>query len=45
MMKDLPVLQKTPFTDQVSIVEVFTAMSVWMGIKKVIDRINANAAA
>ena len=45
MMKDLSVLQETPFTDQGSIVEVFTDLSVWMGIKKVIDRINANAAA
>ncbi len=45
MMKDLSVLQETPFTDRGSIVEVFTDLSVWMGIKKVIDRINANAAA
>ena len=45
MMKDLSVLQETPFTDQGSIVEVFTDLSVWMGIKRVIDQINANAAA
>lgn len=43
MMKDLSVLQETPFTDHGSIVEVFTDLSVWMGIKKVIDAINANA--
>lgn len=28
-----------------SIVDIFTDMSVWMGIKSVIDKINANAVA
>ena len=45
MMKDLSVLQEAPFTDNGSIVEVFTDISVWFGIKNVIDTINANAAA
>ena len=45
MMKDLSVLQDTPFTDQGSMVEIFTDLSVWMGIKRVIDQINANAIA
>ena len=45
MMKDLTVLQDSPFTDQGSIVEIFTDLSVWMGIRKVIDQVNANAAA
>lgn len=45
MMKDLSVLQEAPFTDQGSVVEIFTDLSVWMGIKRVIDSINANAAA
>ena len=45
MMKDLSVLQETPFTDQGSIVEVFTDLSVWAGIRQVIDRVNANAVA
>ncbi len=45
MMKDMSVLQESPFTDKGSIVEIFSDMSVWMGIKSVIDRINANAAA
>jgi len=45
LMKDLSVLQDAPFTDNGSVVEVFTDLSVWMQIKKVIDRINANAAA
>lgn len=45
MLKDLSVLQESPFTDQGSIVDIFTDQSVWMGIRGVIDRINANAAA
>ena len=45
MMKDLSVLQESPFTDQGSVVEIFTDLTVWMGIRKVIDTINANAAA
>ncbi len=43
MMKDLSVLQEAPFTDRGSIVEVFTDISVWMGIKKIIDQVNSNA--
>ncbi len=45
MMKDLSVLQESPFTDQGSVVEIFTDMTVWMGIRKVIDSINENALA
>lgn len=45
VMKDLSVLQEAPFTDQGSIVEVFTDMSVWMGIRKVIEQVNLNAVA
>lgn len=45
LMKDLSVLQESPFTDQGSIVEIFTDLTVWMGIRKVIETINANAAA
>ena len=45
LMKDLSVLQDAPFTDNGSIVEVFTDLSVWLGIKCIIDRINANAVA
>lgn len=44
IMKDLSVLQESPFTDKGSVVEIFTDMSVWMGIRKVIEQINANAA-
>lgn len=45
MMNDLSVLQETPFTDRGSIVEIFSDINVWMGIKKVIDSINTNALA
>ncbi|MBQ6419951.1 MAG: DEAD/DEAH box helicase family protein [Clostridia bacterium] len=45
LMKDMSVLQEPPFTDQGSVVEVFTDMTVWMGIRKAIERVNANALA
>ncbi len=45
MMKDLSVLQESPFTDKGSVVEVFTDLNLWMGIRKVIEQINANAVA
>ena len=45
LMKDLSVLQETPFNDQGSIVEIFADMSVWLGIRKIIEQVNANAIA
>lgn len=46
MMKDLSVLQETPFTDYGSIVEVFKDnIAVWLRVKAIIDQINANAVA
>ena len=45
LMKDLSVLQDAPFTDNGSIVEVFTDLTFWLGIRKIIERINANAVA
>lgn len=45
MMKDLSVLQEPPFTDQGNVVEIFTDLSLWLGIKSVIEQINKNAAA
>ncbi|MEG0794075.1 MAG: DEAD/DEAH box helicase family protein [Lachnospiraceae bacterium] len=45
MLKDFAVLQESPFTDKGSVVEIFTDMNVWMGIRKVIEQINANAVA
>ena len=32
MLKDLSVLQESPFTDKGSVAEIFTDMTVWMGI-------------
>lgn len=43
LLKDLSVLQESPFTDQGSVVDVFTDMTIWLGIRKVIEEINANA--
>lgn len=45
MLKDFTVLQESPFTDKGSVVEIFADMNVWMGIRKVIEQINANAVA
>ncbi len=45
IMKDFAVLQEAPFTDKGSIVEVFSNMSIWMDIKKIIEQINRNAIA
>jgi len=45
MMKDLSVLQSSPFTDRGSVVDLFTDMNLWNGIRGVIEQINANAAA
>lgn len=43
VMKDMSVLQEPPFTDYGSIVDVFTDVSVWLGIRSIINEINANA--
>ncbi len=45
MMKDLSVLQESPFTNMGSVVDIFTDINVWMGIRKVIEQINDNAIA
>ena len=45
LMKDLSVLQEPPFTDKGSVVEIFTDLSLWMGIRKIIEQVNANAVA
>ncbi|MCR4705928.1 MAG: DEAD/DEAH box helicase family protein [Lachnospiraceae bacterium] len=45
MMTDLSVLQESPFTDQGSVVDIFTDLSVWGEIRKTIEKINANAVA
>ena len=43
LLKDFSVLQEPPFTDQGSVVDIFTDFNVWMGIRKVIEGINDNA--
>jgi len=43
MMTDLSVLQESPFTDQGSVADIFTDLSVWAGIRQVIEGVNANA--
>ena len=45
VMKDLSVLQSSPFTDRGSVVDLFTDITVWNGIRGVIEQINANAVA
>ncbi len=45
LLKDFSVLLESPFTDRGSVVEIFTDVDVWLGIRKVIEQINANAAA
>jgi len=45
MMKDLSVLQESPFTDQGSISELFDNVTLFMGLRAVIDQINRNAVA
>lgn len=45
LMKDLSVLQETPFTDQGSFAEIFTDQTMWLNIQKIIQQVNANALA
>ena len=44
-LRDMSVLQDSPFTDQGSIVDIFPGLSVWQGIRAVIKQINTNASA
>lgn len=43
LMKDLSVLQESPFTDQGGIGELFDDVTVFMALRNVIDEINRNA--
>ncbi len=45
LMKDFSVLQEVPFTNQGSVVELFADLTVWQGIRKAIEQINANVEA
>lgn len=37
LMKDLSVLQDSPFTDRSSIVDIFSDLTVWNGIRNIIE--------
>lgn len=43
MMKDLSVLQESPFTDMGSVGELFDDVTVFMNLRAIIDEINQNA--
>ena len=43
MMKDLSVLQETPFTDKGSVIDIFLDISFFAGIRTIIQQINSNA--
>ena len=43
MMKDLSVLQESPFTDMGSISELFDDVAVFMDLRTIIEHINKNA--
>lgn len=45
LMKDLSVLQSTPFTDRGSIIDIFRDVNVWYDIRRIIEEINLNAVA
>ncbi|WP_250227783.1 DEAD/DEAH box helicase family protein [Anaeropeptidivorans aminofermentans] len=45
MLKDLSVLQESPFTDQGSVSELFDDVAVFMDLRAVIEGINRNAVA
>lgn len=44
VLKDFSVLQESPFTDKGSVVDIFDDLTVWNGIRSVIESININAA-
>ena len=43
MMKDMMVLQESPFTDMGSVADLFDDIGLWQDLRGVIDGINANA--
>ena len=43
MIKNMAVLQEAPFNTRGSIIDLFKDLSIWQGIKKIIDKVNANA--
>ena len=45
MMKDLAVLQESPFSDMGSVSEIFDDVKVFMGLRAVIEQVSKNAIA
>ena len=43
LMKDMTVMQTSPFTDRGSVVDIFTDIEKWREIMDVIEDINRNA--
>lgn len=43
ILKDFSVLQESPFSDRGSVVDIFDDLTMWNGIRGVIDNINLNA--
>ena len=43
VLKDLSVLQRSPFSDRGSVVDIFPVPTIWDGIHSAIQSINANA--
>ncbi len=43
VLKDMSILQRTPFTDQGSVVDLFPNLHVWNSVYSAIQSINANA--
>ncbi len=42
MMEDFAVLKESPFTDRGGVADLFSDLSIWYGIRGVIEKINAN---
>lgn len=42
MLTDFSVLQESPFMDRGGVVDIFDDLNVWMGIRGIINNINAN---
>ncbi len=43
LMKDLSVLQNSPFSDRGTVADIFPDLAIWAGIKQTINTISANA--
>ena len=43
LIKYISVIMDVPFTVRGSVVEIFADITVWQGIRKTVEQINANA--